>query len=105
MIIDNCGDGYNVFKDMNSNYKPGITNYCDDGNNVGGDGCDPSCLVENRFECLNGNLVRADSCRDKCGDGVRINTTSGLVTIECDDGNLINDDGCNDNCEVEEDWF
>jgi cysteine-rich repeat protein len=38
---------------------------CDDGNGVGGDGCDPSCRVEQGFHCAG----EPSECATECGDG------------------------------------
>ena len=92
---------------MTSTYKDGITDYCDDGNNDDGDGCTSTCTVEANYECIDGSLVKADFCRDYCGDGAKfdsITTVTGLPTIECDDGNLDNGDGCDENCDVEDNF-
>lgn len=62
---DVCGDGFNVNKDMKGNARTGFETYCDDGNTISGDGCSATCQVEADFECLGGNLVKADFCRDK----------------------------------------
>ena len=51
---------------------------CDDGNNVDGDGCNASCVIE------------------FCGDGIKNNG----VAEECDDGNNVGGDGCNANCRI-----
>ena len=58
-----CGDG---FKDLSE--------ACDDGNQVNGDGCDNNCTVS------------------ACGNGIRAGTEA------CDDGNKVNGDGCDANC-------
>ncbi len=82
---------------------------CDDGNHVGNDGCDPSCLIEEcgngvlqAFEqCDDGNAVNADDCLNdctlpRCGDGfIRPGEE------ECDDGNFDGGDGCDGVCRVE----
>ncbi len=62
-----CGDGM---------LDPGEE--CDDGNNVGGDGCRPDCTEED------------------CGDGILD------PGEDCDDGNNVGGDGCGPNCEEEE---
>lgn len=62
-----CGDG-----SLNA-----VTEECDDGNLVDGDGCDRSCNLE------------------LCGDGL-------LQGVEyCDDGNSVSGDGCSATCEIE----
>lgn len=60
----------------NGNLDPGEE--CDDGNNVGGDGCSASCTVDSY--CGDGNLDP--------GEG-------------CDDGNTIDGDGCSAECTME----
>jgi cysteine-rich repeat protein len=54
---------------------------CDDGNQVGGDGCSADCLSEER-----------------CGDGY-VDHQRGE---ECDDGNALNRDGCTSACTLED---
>ena len=61
-----CGDGI---------VDPSFGEICDDGNNVAGDGCDPSC-------------------QSVCGDG-RVD-----LGEECDDGNTIAGDGCEPTCKI-----
>lgn len=61
---------------------------CDDGNNVGGDGCSPSCKKE------------------RCGDGhVQAKGADGKPNTaddeQCDDGNLNVGDGCGNTCKIE----
>lgn len=83
-----CGDGA-VFPP-----RPSL-DYCDDGNNVEGDGCSSKCQVEKYYTCSGGTPTTKDKCIEICGDGVD------LGTYPCDDGNLINGDGCNSQCQVE----
>jgi fibro-slime domain-containing protein len=73
---------------------------CDDGNNIAGDGCGPTCQLEPAVTVGTNPTVSTT-----CGDG--------LVTgsEECDDGNTTAGDGCsyvapNDsgNCKVEAGW-
>lgn len=66
------------------------TEDCDDGNEVGGDGCSAICLPEAGYRCLG---TGPDSCATVCGDGRR----AGLE--ECDDENIVEGDGC-DNCTI-----
>ncbi len=64
---------------------------CDDGNEIAGDGCSPTCQNEPAV------TVGPDPVVDVfCGDG--------MVTgaEECDDGNTVSDDGCSADCDVEE---
>lgn len=66
---------------------------CDDGNRVGGDGCDPRCNVVSAFyDCDGGSPTR---CTLKCGNG----TKQGAE--QCDDGNANNGDGCRSDCRPE----
>lgn len=81
---------------------------CDDGNAVGGDGCDPNCTptgcgngaVTAGEECDDGNLTNGDGCdsdcsRSRCGNGIMGGTE------ECDDGNTTGGDGCDSTCRLE----
>jgi len=61
-----CGDG---------NIDPG--EQCDDGNNVGGDGCEADCTLPSS---------------GRCGDGVLD------AGEQCDDGNNVDGDGCQADC-------
>ncbi|MGB5548016.1 MAG: DUF4215 domain-containing protein [Polyangiales bacterium] len=78
-----CGDGV-----------VGGTEACDDGNGLGGDGCDASCAIEAGFNC-GGDPT---SCWPVCGDGQLIGAET------CDDGNANADDGCSILCQVELGW-
>lgn len=67
--------------------------FCDDGNNVDGDGCSSICLVETGFTCDHSG---DDSlCATECGDGIVAGDEA------CDDGNTDSGDGCSDTCVVE----
>ncbi|XXX77213.1 lamin tail domain-containing protein [Sorangium sp. So ce134] len=55
---------------------------CDDGNTAEGDGCSPTCQLE-------------DELRPRCGDG---DLDAGEA---CDDGNTDGGDGCSAECEIE----
>ncbi|MCB9507677.1 MAG: DUF4215 domain-containing protein [Myxococcales bacterium] len=84
---------------------------CDDGNRVGGDGCDASCLIEPYCgdgvvdpgeSCDDGNTRSGDGCDadcgpEACGDGV---VQAGLGE-QCDDGNTVANDGCGPTCRDE----
>jgi cysteine-rich repeat protein len=81
---------------------------CDDGNRIGGDGCDEFCFLENDFcgdgfldfneVCDDGNRSDGDGCSadcdsfEVCGDGI-LNFNE-----DCDDANNIDGDGCNSDC-------
>jgi len=71
---------------------------CDDGNTVGGDGCD-SCAIEYGFVChyRDGG---SDCYAEGCGDGILVE--AGVGNEECDDNNLVDGDGCNASCDVED---
>ena len=62
-----CGDG---------SVDPG--ELCDDGNTLGGDGCDTSCKTE------------------VCGNAV----LQALIGEQCDDGNILDGDGCGVSCQI-----
>jgi fibro-slime domain-containing protein len=69
---------------------------CDDGNNVSGDGCSASCVVEPHWTCPTpGKPCIHDTI---CGDGMI------EATEACDDGNTIDGDGCSADCTVECGW-
>lgn len=70
---------------------------CDDGNNVGGDGCALDCKsIEPNFACT----TPGDPCVSTmvCGDG---HVTG---TEQCDDTNELGGDGCSATCQVEAGW-
>jgi cysteine-rich repeat protein len=81
---------------------------CDDGNTVGGDGCDANCTPT---ACGNGEATGAEVCddgNDVSGDGCDTNCTlsacgngvkGGAET--CDDGNAVGGDGCDADCVLE----
>uniref|UniRef100_A0A0G4HN54 EGF-like domain-containing protein n=1 Tax=Chromera velia CCMP2878 TaxID=1169474 RepID=A0A0G4HN54_9ALVE len=64
---------------------------CDDGNREAGDGCSPSCEVEEGWRCPEGG----GECQRVCGDKVQVQAE------ECDDGNLIDGDGCSSTCQID----
>jgi cysteine-rich repeat protein len=85
---------------------------CDDGNTVGGDGCNGACFIEscgngfieemNGEECDDENTNNGDGCTstctlEYCGDGI---VQAGLDE-QCDDGNGDTGDGCSMSCETE----
>ncbi|MEW5850864.1 MAG: DUF4215 domain-containing protein [Myxococcota bacterium] len=84
-----------------------LTEACDDGNTVNGDGCDNNCTVSacgngqqgGGEQCDDGNTVNGDGCDTNCtlsacGNGVAAPDEG------CDDGNLVDGDGCDSNCTV-----
>lgn len=73
----------------------GITESCDDGNTMPGDGCSEACEVEPGFRCPS----VAGACRRiVCGDR-RVEAPE-----RCDDGNAEAGDGCGADCQVEPGW-
>ncbi|WP_223642019.1 lamin tail domain-containing protein [Corallococcus sp. EGB] len=95
-----CGDG-----------KKEGAEQCDDGNTIGGDGCEADCTLplpvakcgdgkkEGAEECDDGNTIGGDGCEAdctlpvaKCGDGKKEGAE------ECDDGNTTGGDGCEADC-------
>ena len=82
-IPPGCGDGIN---------NQGGIEVCDDGNTLGGDGCNGACRVEPNWTC-----PPAGACMRmfRCGDG---SINPGEV---CDDGNAVDGDGCSANCTVQ----
>lgn len=65
---------------------------CDDGDNTGGDGCSPLCVVESGWTCSGS----PSSCSTVCGDGLIRGAE------ECDDDDTDNGDGCSSTCSIEE---
>lgn len=97
-----------------------VTEQCDDGNTVSGDGCENDCtktvapaavcgngVKEGTEQCDDGNKVPGDGCENdctvtelqppSCGNGV----TEG--TEQCDDGNKVAGDGCENDCTLSPD--
>jgi cysteine-rich repeat protein len=81
---------------------------CDDGNNIGGDGCPADCsatcgdgVVDPGEVCDDGNTTSGDGCSqdcqiiEKCGNG-HLDPNE-----QCDDGNLRDHDGCSGRCTIE----
>ncbi len=82
-----CGDGL---------VQSDLTESCDDGNRVGGDGCSGACKLEPNFSCP----VSGQPCASTvvCGNGLR------EVGESCDDANTHAADGCSSHCDVEPGW-
>ena len=116
LAVPSCGDG--TISDTES---------CDDGNEVGGDGCNGMCALETGWECLtagqpctlmpvtphacnnNGNCdANEDSstCPLECPPPLQSVCGNGLHEAgeSCDDGNMVNDDGCSSECHLEDYW-
>ena len=81
LVAATCGDG--VLRNIEE---------CDDGNNVSGDGCSSSCVIEIGFQCP---TPGAPCIATTCGNGVREGSE------QCDDGNLRPYDGCSPTCQKE----
>jgi cysteine-rich repeat protein len=64
---------------------------CDDGGTAAGDGCGPTCEVEQGYACEGAPSV----CVTVCGDGVVAGEEA------CDDGNLVDGDGCSSTCALD----
>ncbi len=105
-VTEGCGDG-TVDR---------MTETCDDGNTVDGDGCSADCTSDETCGnnvidtavgelCDDGNTDDGDGCRGDCasdytcGNGVVDDMASGAASDEvCDDGNTVNGDGCSADC-------
>jgi fibro-slime domain-containing protein len=74
-----------------------LTEECDDGNAVSGDGCSQICQLENNYVCPNAGQPCVSIA--VCGNGI-------LTSDEtCDDGNTQSGDGCSADCKtVEPGW-
>jgi cysteine-rich repeat protein len=103
-IVSFCGDGV-----------PQPPEQCDDGNPFFGDGCTPSCTVEQISMCGNGIPEMGEQCDDGnpfFGDGCTPSCTLEQMPIcgngipeageQCDDGNPFFGDGCTPSCTVEQ---
>jgi len=96
--VGNCGNGI---------LDPG--EQCDDGNNIAGDGCGPTChfevcgngILDPGEQCDDGNTTSGDGCsatcqrEPRCGDGILD------PGEQCDDGNTTSGDGCSATCQHE----
>ncbi len=102
-LIDNC----QVVPPVCGNGITQVTEECDDGNTVDGDGCSASCdtelcgdgIVNNGEDCDDGAesvTCNADCTTAACGDG-QVNATAGEA---CDDGDDVDGNGCDSNCTV-----
>ena len=86
VVTESCGDG-----------KLQQGEYCDDGNDVSGDGCTQACQIEQDFECPTPGQLCISTVI--CGNGA-------LSSVEaCDDMNAADGDGCSADCStVEPGW-
>jgi cysteine-rich repeat protein len=69
---------------------------CDDGNDVGGDGCSSTCQREPAWSCTG----TPSMCTFQCGNG----TIQSAAGETCDDGNTTPGDGCSAVCTREQGW-
>jgi cysteine-rich repeat protein len=95
-MFNTCGDGVTAGDEE-----------CDDGNEVLGDECSPSCAatpvtcgdgrLDEGEECDDGNRIGDDACADSC---TRNLCGNGRVDPgeECDDRNWVNEDSCSNTC-------
>jgi len=84
-----CGDGFTLGAELY------VVGFCDDANNVAGDGCSAHCSQECGYYCTGGTALQMDLCDTLCGDSLRADSEA------CDDGNTNAGDGCNKTCHVE----
>ena len=88
-----------------------VTEECDDGNQLAGDGCDDSCrleyfpicgngIIEACEECDDGNTSGGDGCNSECLFESAGQCGNGHLEFgeQCDDGNLESGDGCGPDC-------
>jgi cysteine-rich repeat protein len=89
-----CGDGVLDPAELNL-----ALAYCDDGNDIAGDGCNELCEVEDDFFCQGEpSVCISDFEIPVCGDGI----LDPNVPDACDDENNVPGDGCSDLCKIEE---
>ena len=79
----------------------GGIHYWDDGNNINGDGCSSSWIIEDYYSWTGGDATHPDICYETWGDGRRFNTNSNY----CDDGNTRNGDGWSSTWTIETDFI
>jgi cysteine-rich repeat protein len=72
--------------------------YCDDRNNLNGDGWSEYWEVEEGYKWYGGSEVSQDKWEPICGDGKT------FFPETWDDGNLNNEDGWNSDCQIESGW-
>ena len=92
---DTCTDLWGDGKRFNS-----IATYCDDGNNLNGDGCSSVWAKESGWTWSGGTTTTKDVWTEIWGDGRRYNS----INTYWDDGNTVSGDGWNSSCAVESDW-
>jgi cysteine-rich repeat protein len=85
-FLELCGNGIKA-----------VTEACDDGNTVSGNGCSSTCAVEPGWTCNTEtpNVCTQDGGGSVCGNGTKEGTEA------CDDGDTDSGDGCSNLCDVE----
>ena len=48
-----------------------MSTFCDDGNNINGDGCNSLCAIETGYSWSGGSLSTKDTWNEIWGDGIR----------------------------------
>jgi cysteine-rich repeat protein len=84
---------------------------CDDGNEIGGDGCSADCLsreicgdgvMDGGEACDDGNRMSNDGCSRDCASDETCGNSFVDLGERCDDGNEISGDGCSADCASDE---
>ncbi|CAI2379520.1 unnamed protein product [Moneuplotes crassus] len=85
-----CGDGIRLNGFLGNTSE----NYCDDGNNLSGDGCSEQCQVESGFECSGGSISSSDICTKICQveNCVQCKEDDENKCIVCENGSSMQDD-------------
>ena len=78
-----CGDGLLMEDEQ-----------CDDDENVDGDGCSATCMLEPGWQCQG----QPTTCFAVCGDAILVGEE------QCDDDNIQPGDGCSVDCQQEDGW-
>lgn len=74
-----------------------MSEQCEDGNIVNGDGCGSSCTLETGWTCTVAPIP--NSCTPICGDGKRVGSEI------CDDGSILDTLNCLPDCTGPEPGF
>ena len=85
-----CGNNIIESQAVNSAWI-GLSEACDDGHTVAGDGCSATCAQESGWTCTN-NVCTQNPPAQTCGNATR----EGIE--QCDDGNTSNNDACTNGC-------
>jgi|GEM_PF-5658716 len=121
-------DSHDPNDDLCGNAMIDLGEECDDGNAIGGDGCDSSCMreivcgngyVDPGEQCDDGNAMANDGCSDQCTIETGFlcqGAPSACISVcgdslvrgaeQCDDGNTDSqEDGCSEYCQVQAGWL